>query len=420
MSNFDIDATELRLFMEDLCCDVCRFGHMEDGVAPDQVHIRQDVDLKLSDCYADIRITVPGQPAYFVEVKLNRDADDIVDQIARKYGQLTPVSEKAGKVIVVLSALDGDPAAFEARLRARIHPNLALELWYPPSLRDKLRRYFQLEVVQFERDELLRMRAAVGRIKGGFAFGAQYTGSTVESMLMWHFGCWTIQGLRKAAGPDNDGGAEAILKTGLFQDVAIVVVDLSGFSAYVRDTRDDSVVQAVLTSFYTKARRAVINCGGMLSQFVGDAVIAAFGVPARSPDYIEHALDCAVAIMDIGKSVSHNWQRHIDRIQTVKGCHTGIALGDMLVVPHRPYSRSHMGIVSDSVNMAARLSGFALPGEIVVSNAFYQASCRTRRGSFEEMQPLDAKNVGRLQAWKWKADGASGGLPEINDNKDNK
>ncbi len=43
MSNYDTEAIELRLFMEDLCCDICRFQHLEDGVDPEQIRIRQDV-----------------------------------------------------------------------------------------------------------------------------------------------------------------------------------------------------------------------------------------------------------------------------------------------------------------------------------------------------------------------------------------
>lgn len=406
MSNYDTEAVELRLFMEDLCCDVCRFQHVEDGIAPEQIRIRQDVDLGLSGCFADIQVSIPGQLAYFVEVKLCRGADDILDRITRKYGQLTRVSEEAGRLIVVVSDLDCDAGSFAASLRAKVHRALAIEVWTPQVLRDKLRRHFQLEVVQFERSELVRMRAAVERTKGSFAFGPQYSGSSAESMLMWHFGCWTINGIRKnvirnAADQDSGSSADTLLPTGLHRDVAILVVDLSGFSAYVRDTRDDSVVQTVLTSFYTKARRAVINCGGMLSQFVGDAVVAAFGVPVHSPGYIDQALECSAAIMDIGKSVSNKWQRHIDRLQPVRGCHAGVALGDMLVVPHRAYSRSHMGIVADSVNMAARLSSVAGPGEIVVSNAFYRRLGKAYLGQFVEMEPIEAKNVGRLQAWKF-------------------
>jgi class 3 adenylate cyclase len=413
MSDYDTEAVELRLFMEDLCCEVCRFQHLEEEIDPERIRIRQDVDLGIPDCFADIQITVPGQPTYFVEMKVGRDADEVIDRVGRKYGKLTSVSEKADKVIVVVSSLDGNDGndggdgnieTFEARLRERVHPNLKIEVWGPALLREKLRHHFQVEVVRFEREELVKLRAAVEHTKGSLAFGTEYRGSPAEAMLMWHLGCWTIHAVRKAA--KHNCGADVLLQTGLFPDVAILVVDLCGYSAYVRDTPDDSVVQTVMTSFYTKARRAVINCGGMLSQFVGDAVIAAFGVPFNSPGYVDQAIDCAVAIMDIGKSVSNRWQRHIDRVQPVKGCHTGLALGDMLVVPHRPYSRSHMGIVSDSVDMAARLCSFAGPGQIVASNALYQRINRAHRGHFLEMQPIDAKNVGRLQSWKWDVEGA--------------
>ena len=110
--------------------------------------------------------------------------------------------------------------------------------------------------------------------------------------------------------------------------------------------------------------------------------------------------------MDIGRSVSNKWQRLTDRIQPVAGCHTGVALGDLLVVPLRSYSRSHLGLVADSVNMAARLSTAAQPGEMVVSNALFQGLRHSTKHPFTEMEPVEAKNVGTLQAWKWDRDGA--------------
>lgn len=138
-----------------------------------------------------------------------------------------------------------------------------------------------------------------------------------------------------------------------------------------------------------------------MSQFVGDAVIAVFGVPVRFPNYVEQALECAASIRDIGKSVSRSWQRHIDRVQTSAGCHTGIALGDLHVVPLRSYSYSHLGLVADAVNIAARLSSAARPGEIVLSNALYQRLGKTSQAHFFETDPIEGKNVGLLQAWRW-------------------
>jgi class 3 adenylate cyclase len=67
-----------------------------------------------------------------------------------------------------------------------------------------------------------------------------------------------------------------------------------------------------------------------------------------------------------------------------------------------------MGIVADSVNMAARLSSAAGPGQIVASNAFYQRINRPHRRHFVDMEPIEAKNVGKLQSWKWDVEETHG------------
>jgi class 3 adenylate cyclase len=262
-------------------------------------------------------------------------------------------------------------------------------------------RHFQVELKRFERDDLLVLRAAVERVKGKFAYEDAFTGSASQSMLLWHFGCWTLRRVRREANLP----VESVMRKGWYPDAAVLIADLSGFSSYVRDSPDDAVVQNALTSFYTKTRRKVINCRGMISQFVGDAVIAVFGLPVRFPDYIERALECALSIMDIGKSVSARWQSQIDRLQSVAGCHTGIALGDVHVVPLRSYSHSHMGLVADAVDIAARLCSAAHPGEIVVSNALYQRLQRSSRTQFVQADPIEAKNMGRLHAWSWRQAG---------------
>ena len=102
---------------------------------------------------------------------------------------------------------------------------------------------------------------------------------------------------------------------GLYQKVVVVLADLSSYSSYVRDTRNNEVVRYCLTSFYSKARYAVINTGGMLYQFVGDEVSGLFGVPQPTKHYLRDALECARAPVDIGNSVSDEWQRQIDRVQ---------------------------------------------------------------------------------------------------------
>ena len=59
-----------------------------------------------------------------------------------------------------------------------------------------------------------------------------------------------------------------------------------------------------------------------------------------------------------------------------------------------------MGVIGDSINLADRLNGVAGCDEIVVSNTFRQGLPDGVREEFLELAPVDAKNIGRVRAWK--------------------
>ena len=134
------------------------------------------------------------------------------------------------------------------------------------------------------------------------------------------------------------------------------MADFCSYSSYVRDTRDDAVSRRALTSFTSMTRHRIVNDRGMLYQFLGDSVVGLFGVPEAPPDYLEQAVECARGLVDIGASVATEWQRQIDQVQPAAGVHVSIALGDLQVLSLRPLSRTHMGVIGDSINLAARLN----------------------------------------------------------------
>ena len=186
----------------------------------------------------------------------------------------------------------------------------------------------------------------------------------------------------------------------MYEQVAVVMADLSSFSSYVRDTRDDKVIRHALTSYYSKARLEVLNTGGMLYQFVGDEVVGLYGLPDRPAGYVEAALECAKALVDIGNSVSHQWQQQIDRMQKSGGVHIGMAIGEVQIVSLRSFGRAHLGAVSDAINTASRLLTQADSSEIVVSNTFFRALDWKSQVGFHELEPVEAYNIGRIKAWK--------------------
>ncbi len=78
----------------------------------------------------------------------------------------------------------------------------------------------------------------------------------------------------------------------------------------------------------------------------------------------------------------------------------GIAMGDIHVVLYRPFSQTHIGVVGDAVNLSARLLAEASSNEMVVTNTFYQKLPESMQSDFGEMEPIEAKNVGLIKAWK--------------------
>jgi class 3 adenylate cyclase len=388
---------ELRLFLEEICCDLCRFQHVtQNGVRPEDVRINQEVYLGTPGAFADIQVKIPNASPYFVEIKYGYPPDKVLKHLRRKYGTRTPNNSGASKLVVVIDSGCREfwPDA-EAEIRKSLHSELDLEIWTDKKLLSLISSEFGLQLDSLAEENLSEIRDAVDSAKGRHAFGEAFTNDSLQSALLWHFGFWLLRTLRESSEQPR-----AVLSPGLYKGVVTIFADLSCFSSYVRDTRDDEVVRHVLTSFYSKARYQVTNSGGMLYQFLGDGVLALFGVPERRENYVESALECAKALIDIGNSVSNEWQRQIDHMQTAGGCHIGMALGDLHILSLRPFGRAHMGAIADSINTAARLSSQAKPDEIVVSNSLFQKFSEESQAGFAEMEPVEAKNIGRIRAWR--------------------
>jgi class 3 adenylate cyclase len=389
------DPFEVRLFLEEIVCNLCRFQHVaEDGVPPEAVRIDQEYFLGIPSAFADVRVQVPGRSPYFVEVDWGYDAERQVRSLARKYGVPAP-DQGANKLVLVTDThRHRNWVEIEARIRSLLRPGLDLEVWDEPRLLGLIRDRFEVTLDSISAQELLDVRDAIGAAEKRYAFGPDSRGDALEASLLWHLGFWRLRQLR-----DRGAGKRDMLPPAHYRGVAVLMADLAGFSAYVRDTPDERVVRNCLTSFYAKSRHQVINAGGMMYQFLGDAVIAMWGLPDKPDGYLRAALDCARSLVQIGNSVSIEWQRQIDRVQPTGGVHIGLTVGDVGIMSLRPSSRTHVGAVGDSINMAARLVNHAASSQIVVSNTFYQRLDPAWQAGFAEMEVVEAKNVGPIRAW---------------------
>ena len=164
----------------------------------------------------------------------------------------------------------------------------------------------------------------------------------------------------------------------------VMFSDLSGYTA-LNEALDPEEVEAVMARIKAEATTIVERLGGTVNQFVGDEIMALFGVPlAHQHDAhsavtaaieLHQAVDAFVATLATGPARSLRM-------------HTGINSG--LVVARRSDARAgDFALTGDAVNTAARLRGLAAPGEILVSESIWRQVADAFEG--ETAPPTEVK-----------------------------
>ena len=389
--------SELGDLVEEICADLCRLECATTaGCEPAQVSVEREVSLG-NESFADIRVDAPGAAPYFVENKLAYVPADIVDRLGRKYGHRRPVWGGAHRLAVVIDrASVPQPVELERALRAAVAPDLSVEIWDVADLLARIGATFGHEIRDLSQASLLDVRASIELAQWRLAFDGKFVDDPRSATLLWHLSAWELARLHR-----HEGLAPAdILESRTYRGVVVLMADLCAFTSYVRDTRDSALMRRRLTEYYSLARHAVLNAGGMLYQFVGDEVVGVFGLHRPPAVAAMQALTCVRSLFTAGTAVSQRWQRGLDRIQPSRGVHIGLAMGDVDLMPFRPFSRTHLGFMGEPLNLASRLMMEAMADQAVATNTFYMAVDDTCRPAFEAIAPVEAKNVGSIQGWR--------------------
>jgi DNA-binding SARP family transcriptional activator len=117
--------------------------------------------------------------------------------------------------------------------------------------------------------------------------------------------------------------------------------------------QDPERTRVLLDRFYEAMAEEVRSAGGTLEKFIGDAVMAVFGVPTAHEDHAERALHAALAMH----------QRFGELFGDSLGLHTGVCTGEVFFA-----ERDGVGFVTgDAVNLGARLQQAGAAGDILVA-----------------------------------------------------
>ena len=166
--------------------------------------------------------------------------------------------------------------------------------------------------------------------------------------------------------------------------VTVLFSDMSGYTA-MTEKLDPEETKEIMGKIFGEISTVVTKYEGFIEKFIGDAVMALFGVPKSHEDDPVRAIKVAWKIHDIVSSISPKYEKRTGKPLAM---HTGICTG-LVVTGEVNLEKGTHGVLGDTINMASRFSGLAKPGEIVVSpDTYHQAEGYF---NFEAIEPTTVK-----------------------------
>ena len=278
-------------------------------------------------------VTVPGVLARLVMLWLLCCAIPFVTigslVAIRSYGLIIPHSASIEIPILVVSlaaVLVGLPAMI---LTSRSISEPINEV--ADAMANVQRGHTRESVGVYERSEIGRLQIGFNRMVEGLA-----ERDRVRDVFGRHVG---MDVARRAI-------EEGVTMSGEVQELAILFIDLVG-STPMAATNPPATVAALLNDFFRIVVHAVDEHDGVINKFQGDAALAVFGAPLRTPSPCSQALATARAL--------RTELRHLPQMDFG----IGVSFGSVFAGNIGGEDRYEYTVIGDAVNEAARLADLA-------------------------------------------------------------
>jgi class 3 adenylate cyclase len=152
------------------------------------------------------------------------------------------------------------------------------------------------------------------------------------------------------------------LDRGARKTVTVVFADIVSWTE-LGERLDPETVRQLMARYFQTLRRVLERHGGTVEKFIGDAVMAVFGIPVVHEDDALRATHAAFEITEALRKLNEELKRRWGvRLEVRIGVNTGEVVAD-------DPSDNQAFATGDAVNVAARLQQAAQPGETLIGEA---------------------------------------------------
>lgn len=159
---------------------------------------------------------------------------------------------------------------------------------------------------------------------------------------------------------------ELVKPGGAEKQATVFFADIRGYTSF-SEGKDPAYIIQILNEYFNEAVEKVISNKGYIDKFIGDCIMAAWGVPMTTEEEdARNAVTCALEIQSLIKSKErHFFRGKAEGLKVGIGMHTGYLVAGNLGSSRR----MDYTIIGDTVNVAARLEGVAQAGEVIITKS---------------------------------------------------
>ena len=179
--------------------------------------------------------------------------------------------------------------------------------------------------------------------------------------------------------------------------VTILFADIRGFTARSEKSTPEAMI-ALLNRYYAEVSAAIHGRGGSIDKFIGDGLMATFGVPQPLPaperNALEAAQDMLVRLVRLNEALK---AEGLEPLEIGIGIHTGEVLAGYV----GSRKRRDFTVIGDPVNTASRLEGMSKTLGYPVVCSHEVAAAVGFAGGLVDLGPQPVKGRSDVHVWGW-------------------
>ncbi len=170
----------------------------------------------------------------------------------------------------------------------------------------------------------------------------------------------------------------------------VLFADIRGYTSF-SEGKDPEYMINILNEFFGEAVELILKNKGFIDKFIGDCIMAAWGVPLETEKY--DAIMAIQSALDLQKLVNSEKRNFFKGDAKHLKIGIGIHSGPIVAGNIGSKKRINYTVIGDTVNVASRMEGVAGPEDIIITENTYELV--KEKFDFKKQKPVKVKGKDR-------------------------